>query len=296
MRKRLPIRHSRAATISHYAGVLAIPVLVIGALLHRAGIIDAFALYAILAAGFALALAAVLGAGSAFIAIWRDDARGLGKALRGFILGVIALTPALAVGGAAVYYPRLTDISTDLDTPPKLAPSPRRTRPGGHLDPELQRAAYPDIVPRRFPIGTAQLYAAVEQVIEARGWSLGPHIAPAMNDDPAAIRLEAQTLLLGFTDDMTVRILPDPMGSRLDIRSASRVGEHDLGENARRIRSFLGSLDAVLTEAYGIAEAPESDTAPVEFLPEELDKQDEPDIPVPGEKPGEDPDAPAVSG
>ncbi len=291
MRKRLPIRRARTASYSRFAGVVSIPVIIIGAALHRSGHIDTVALFSVLGFGFALALSAVVASIAAIAAVWRRGAPGMSDAVFGLIFGLIALTPAAGVTAATIYYPRLTDISTDLDAPPRLAPSQRRQQPGGHLRPAAQRDAYPDIVPRRFPVGTAQLYAAVEQVIEDQGWTLGAHLAPAMNDDPAAIRAEASTLLLGFVDDVTVRILPDAIGSRLDIRSASRLGEHDLGANARRIRTLLAGVDRMLTEAYGITEVQESDTAPAESIPLEYEKlddgPDEPVVPVPDDKPGQ---------
>ncbi|WP_319772303.1 DUF1499 domain-containing protein [Breoghania sp.] len=298
MRKRLPIRRAKAANYSRFAGVVSIPVIGIAAALHRGGHLDTVALFSVLGFGFALALSAVVAAIAAIAAIWNRGAPGVGDAVFGLICGLIALTPAAAVTTATILYPRLTDISTDLDSPPRLALSQNRAQPDGHLRPAAQRTAYPDIVPRRFPVGTSQLYAAVEQVIEDKGWTIEAHLAPAMNDDPAVIRVEARTLLLGFVDDVTVRILPDAIGSRLDIRSASRLGEHDLGTNARRIRSLLAGVDRVLTEAYGITEVQESDTAPAESVPLEYEKlddgPDEPDVPVPGDKPGQL--EPAVSG
>jgi len=39
-------------------------------------------------------------------------------------------------------------------------------------------------------------------------------------------------------------VRPAPNGSRIDVRSASRVGRSDLGVNARRIRAFLATLSA----------------------------------------------------
>ena len=42
-----------------------------------------------------------------------------------------------------------------------------------------------------------------------------------------------------------------PSGSRIDLRSSSRWGDHDLGANARRIRDFFTELDAAVVEAYG---------------------------------------------
>jgi len=41
-------------------------------------------------------------------------------------------------------------------------------------------------------------------------------------------------------------VRPDGAGSRVDIRSVSRVGRSDLGTNARRIRGFLETLRAAL--------------------------------------------------
>jgi uncharacterized protein (DUF1499 family) len=41
---------------------------------------------------------------------------------------------------------------------------------------------------------------------------------------------------------VVIRIAPEGTGSRLDIRSMSRVGKSDLGKNADRIRAFLAKV------------------------------------------------------
>lgn len=279
MHKRLPIRRPAAARIARQAGVVSVPVLIIGALLHRFAIIDTPALYSVLAAGFGLALVAVVAGAGALAILWHHGGVGASDAFRGVVVGLVALAPAVLAIVAIVLYPRLNDVSTDVDSPPSLL------RPLGLADTRVsdfarQQEAYPDIVPRRFPIGTAELYAAVRAVADARGWTIVREVAPAMNDDSGDLWVEARTLLIGFTDDMAIRIRRDPIGSRLDLRSASRYGLHDLGANARRIRSFLASLDAVLTEAYGTLEPPESDAAPEE--PEEPEKLE---VPTPSIKP-----------
>ena len=71
----------------------------------------------------------------------------------------------------------------------------------------------------------------------AMGWTL-------VAADSAAGRIEAiaTTRWFGFKDDVVVRIEPDPAGSRVDVRSVSRVGGSDVGTNARRIRKFLGEM------------------------------------------------------
>jgi uncharacterized protein (DUF1499 family) len=63
--------------------------------------------------------------------------------------------------------------------------------------------------------------------------------------DPEAgeIRAEARTPRLGFVDDVRIRARPlSGGGTRVDVRSTSRVGIYDFGTNARRIRAYLERL------------------------------------------------------
>ena len=64
--------------------------------------------------------------------------------------------------------------------------------------------------------------------------------------DSAAGRIEATatTRWFGFKDDVVIRVEPDPAGSMVDVRSVSRVGQSDVGTNARRIRAYLARLTA----------------------------------------------------
>ena len=57
------------------------------------------------------------------------------------------------------------------------------------------------------------------------------------------VEVVATTLWFGFKDDIVIRISPSGSGSRVDMRSKSRVGRSDLGANAARIRAFLGRLE-----------------------------------------------------
>ena len=56
------------------------------------------------------------------------------------------------------------------------------------------------------------------------------------------IEATATTFWFGFKDDVVVRIVPAPGGSRVDVRSVSRVGVSDVGANAKRVRDFLQKL------------------------------------------------------
>jgi uncharacterized protein (DUF1499 family) len=60
-------------------------------------------------------------------------------------------------------------------------------------------------------------------------------------------RLEATdtTFYFGFSDDIVVRVRPAAAGSRVDVRSESRVGLGDAGTNARRVVNYLFVLHSI---------------------------------------------------
>jgi len=75
---------------------------------------------------------------------------------------------------------------------------------------------------------------------------------PWVSTDPEKgdIRAEARTSRLGFIDDVRIQTRPlSGGGSRVDVRSASRVGIYDFGMNARRIRAYLERLALRATPA-----------------------------------------------
>jgi hypothetical protein len=72
-----------------------------------------------------------------------------------------------------------------------------------------------------------------------RGWRL-----IAADDEEGIILAEASTLALRFVDDVSIRVrLDEDAQTRVDVRSASRVGRNDFGTNARRVARFLDALD-----------------------------------------------------
>jgi uncharacterized protein (DUF1499 family) len=61
---------------------------------------------------------------------------------------------------------------------------------------------------------------------------------------PAEGRIEATatTSFVGFKDDVVIRIQATDTGSRIDVRSKSRVGKGDMGVNAARVRAYCELL------------------------------------------------------
>src|SRR3569832_1311022 len=166
------------------------------------------------------------------------------------VLGLFVALPAIALPLSWLYLattlPVIHDISTDLDHPPDfVAVVPLRSdapNPVVYGGPEIaaqQRQAYPDILPLHLSLPPAEAYARAAALARRMGWEI-------VAEDPQAGRIEATatTLLFGFKDDVVVRITPEEAGSRIDVRSLSRVGRSDVGTNARRIRSYLQRLQS----------------------------------------------------
>jgi uncharacterized protein (DUF1499 family) len=132
--------------------------------------------------------------------------------------------------------PAIHDITTDVQNPPQFrslpgVPERSLTYDSDNALPQAQ--AYADIQ----PIGTDQPPEAVLrralEVAEDLGWQV-------VEFDQDAIWFQAvdTTFWFGFEDDVVVRVTPLLAGSVVDLRSASRVGRHDFGANASRIRAF----------------------------------------------------------
>ena len=113
MTSRLGERRSRLAAASSRLAALSMPVLIIAAIGHRAGMLDATPTYAVMALGFSLAALAAITALAAFAGIWRDGRKGAGAATRGLIIGLIVLVLPAIGAWKVVTLPRLIDISTD---------------------------------------------------------------------------------------------------------------------------------------------------------------------------------------
>ena len=225
---------------------------------HRADLMDTFQ------ALFLFGVAALLGAVAIVLALiglviaWERGFIGARAALLGIVYGTICLSPLAYASIAATTHPAINDISTDwIDPPqfPKLTPGRtgrmnRITLPSADKI-QLQKQAYPDLITRRFGIGTVQLFGAARKVVERSNWKIADEKSPKDDTDRAGFEAVARTAVLGAEDDVSIRILPEPTGARIDVRSVSRYGSHDLGQNARRIRAFFTSLDAAVAESFG---------------------------------------------
>src|SRR6202030_4829278 len=73
-----------------------------------------------------------------------------------------------------------------------------------------------------------------------------PHPRQGTGQREGLMEAIARTPILGFRDDVAVRVRATHEGARIDVRSASRYGRHDLGANAARVRALIEDVDDVL--------------------------------------------------
>ncbi len=165
-------------------------------------------------------------------------------ALAGLLIGLAAAAVPWGYLRLARSVPAIHDITTDPENPPAFAAllPARRDAPNGadYGGPEVagkQRAAYPDVRPVHLPVPPGEAFGRALASAQAMGWT----IAAADRAD-GRIEATATTFWFGFKDDVVVRVAPEGTGSRIDVRSDSRVGKSDLGTNARRIRTYLRLL------------------------------------------------------
>jgi len=214
--------------------------------------VDATATYGVMALGFSLAVLAVVTAVAAFEGIWRDNRKGFGLALRGAIVGLAILTIPAVGAWRIVHYPQLVDISTDVDNPPLFSALANASNGAGLIGPmsgdkiALQNEAYPDIVPRYYPLDTVGVFEAAKAIVDRRRWRVLDQSIPADSGKFGRIEAVAHTLFFGFKQDVVIRVVPDGEGTLVDMRSRARNGEHDLGADAERIRKYFKDLDAAL--------------------------------------------------
>ena len=141
--------------------------------------------------------------------------------------------------------PMIHDITTDFVDPPAFqavlalrADAPNPPEYEGEEIARQQREAYPDIQPLLTSTHPAITFEHALETAENMGWEI-----VAADPERGIIEATDTTFWFGFQDDVVIRILADPDGSRVDMRSKSRVGLSDVGANARRIRRFMEQLE-----------------------------------------------------
>ena len=262
---------SRLAAWSGRLALFALAVAALSIVIMRSGILEIVPALATFAAALIFAALAVLLSFLGFVAIWRQGLSGLGPAILGLILGLLLLAYPAYLGYRATKLPAISDITTDPGDPPRfdvlarLRPRGRIDYPGGAVA-DAQRAAYPDIVPLQETVSPKQVYDIAFALVTKRKWHVVDARAPGGRRD-AVIEAVARTPIMGFRDDVVIRVSATGAGARVDIRSASRYGLYDFGANAARIRSLLEDIDDAVGSAPEPRPEPEKRAQPAKRAP-----------------------------
>lgn len=239
--------YSRPAKWSPNLAWFAFVVTVLAALMIRLGRIEYEPGFVAIGLGVGMALIAVVLSLMAFVRIWQEGRRGLGLAIKGLFLAALVLGYPAYMGLKAVILPPITDVSTDTEDPPafsrsRVALDARDGRVPPEVPPEdreLQREAYVQIAPLTLDIPPEEAFPLVQKAAENLGWQIIEAVPPGGRSGVGRLEAVDRSLILKIPADITVRIRPRVDGARIDIRSASRMGHHDLGANAARVRKFL---------------------------------------------------------
>ncbi len=188
--------------------------------------------------------AAVLALAAQVLALVRHRWAMAAVATAALVIGAASAAVPIGFARRAAAVPPIHDVSTDTVNPPPFvalrqvrAAAPNGTEYGGPAIAVQQQRAYADLAPLRFAAPRERVFAAVVAAARESGWTVAAAVA-----EEGRLEATAATRWFGFKDDVVVRVASDTAGTRVDIRSASRVGRSDLGVNAERIRAFSRAL------------------------------------------------------
>lgn len=202
------------------------------------------------AAAFAGAAIAVLLGLYATVRIWRRGDGGAASAVTGILLGLAVLAWPVVYTLLHPRLPAISDVTTDPASPPRFAVLAQRA--AGMNSPvyraeaaQAQLKAYPDLRTFIMERPVEEAFELVEEAVRKLKWKVVSSEPPVLRPSKAGI-LEAseQTLIIGFWDDIVIRVEGSVNRARIDVRSASRYGRSDFGQNANRVRRFMVELQA----------------------------------------------------
>ncbi|MBB4260474.1 MULTISPECIES: DUF1499 domain-containing protein [unclassified Bradyrhizobium] len=242
---------SSLASWARNLAVFAVVAVVVSIIIVRFDFLEPKPALATFFGGLAISGLSILFGLAGFAAIWQNGSRGMARILLALLIdGAILAYPAYL----ALQYrklPAIYDITTDPIDPPRFDALARlRTGEGtntavyaGLYSAEQQRHFYPDIEPVELEISVDRAYAIALQLVNKRKWIIIDERAPQPPRRIGRIEAVARTPIMGFREDISIRFVPDGDDSRVDIRSASRNFDSDLGSNAARVKKFIDDLN-----------------------------------------------------
>jgi Protein of unknown function (DUF1499) len=243
---RILIRTSKWAIWARRIASFALPLAVLPVFMHREQLIPSAAFHIVEALAAANAIFAFVLSLAAMARLWHTGDRGWGRASAGLLVSLVCLAPFAFITTLVLHYPLVTDVATDAANPPVLVIAPNAAAPASDADADIA-AVFPNATTRSYPINAQQAFDIVNGLVADRGWMVEPK-----SHKPATVFGEGDinalaTTLLGWRDEVSIRVSGSPQGATIDMRSASLTAIHDLGSNGQRIEDFLTALDNAVT-------------------------------------------------
>src|ERR1700735_1472486 len=269
---------SRLASWARNLAVFAVVAVLGSIIIVRFGFLEMKPALATFFGALACAGLSILFGFAAFAAIGQNGSRGMSRVLLALLIDVAVLAYPAYLGLQYRRLPPIHDITTDPIDPPRFEALARlRTGDGanpavyaGLYSAEQQRIAYPEIETVELELPVQRAYEITLQLVTKRKWLIIDERPPQLPRRIGRIEAVARTPIMGFREDISIRVSPDDQDSRVDIRSASRYFESDLGSNAARVRKLIDDLNtAADADALKPAKKP---VAPVKTPPKVVKK------------------------
>ena len=239
------------ASWSRNLAVFAVVAVVVSIVIVRFGFLEMKPALATFFGALACAGLSILVGLAAFVAIWHNGSRGMSRILLAFVIDAAVLAYPAYLALQYRKLPKIYDITTDPIDPPRFeALAPLRNGDGtntavyaGLYAAEQQQKAYPDIEPVQLEIPTDRAYAIALRLVNRRKWFVVDERPPQPPRKIGRIEAIARTPIMGFREDVSIRVQPDGEDSRIDIRSASRYFDSAIGSNAARVNKRIDDLN-----------------------------------------------------
>lgn len=250
MRSPPPLAPSFFARWTSRIALFSVGILLTAMLLHRLLSLPTPVAFNLAAVAFAGAVVALLFAFFAAVGIWRTGRPGTARVVFGTVVGLALLLWPMIYLPSYERLPNINDITTDPVSPPTFieaakarGPEANSTEYPGAAFASAQAAAYPDIKPIEINRSADEAFELAADAVQRLKMEVVRQEGPDLKEGrPGMIEIVDRTMILGFYDDAVIRVAGDGKQARIDVRSASRYGAHDLGRNAERVRQILKEI------------------------------------------------------
>src|SRR5258708_2282412 len=269
---------SSLATWARNLAIFSLVAVVVSILIVRFGLLEMKPALATFFGALACAVLSILVGLAAFAAIWQNGSRGMSRVLLALLIDAGILADPAHLGLQYRKLPPIHDITPHPIDPPRFEALARlrngdRANPAvyaGRYSAEQQRQAYPDIETVELEVPVQRAYEVALQLVTKRKWLVIDERPPQLPRRIGRIEAVARTPIMGFREDVSIRVTPDGEDSRVDIPSASRYFDSDLGSNAARVTKLIDDINNAVDNAKPVA--PKKRQAPAKTLPKSVKK------------------------